>query len=429
MSVRTTSGGRILWGILPTSAALLLTGCSTEPPPRAEAARPVKTMVVAAGEEPRVRAFPGILEAARRVELAFRVPGLIVSLPIMEGQSVAKGDVIAKLRTDEFEARLKTLQGQLDQARATLRALRAGERPEERLRREAQVRAADAQLTNARAELDRATQLLQRNAMTPSAFEAAETRYRVAQEERKAAVQLRDLGLIAREEDLDAAEAAVRSLEGQVVEASIQLEDCTLRAPYDGVIAQRFVEPNQNVRANDPVANFKDLEEISIAVDVPETVMAGGIQTADILSMYAEFSGAPGLQLPVHITEVAQTADPTTQTFNVRVAMETPEGIRALPGMTAAVTVVYRRAEVLGDRLLVPVSAISKESDGAQVAWVIGEDQAVSRRPIETGVVTGGEIEVKEGLRPGDRIAVAGVRFLREGMKVRDLAEALGGGA
>ncbi|MBV8270234.1 MAG: biotin/lipoyl-binding protein [Planctomycetaceae bacterium] len=101
-----------------------------------------------------MRSFPGKVEASKKVELAFRVPGLLVKLPVREGQSIAKGEVIAQLRQDEFQARLKALQGQLDQARAALRALRSGERPEQRLRLEAQVRAAEAKLANARTEFN-----------------------------------------------------------------------------------------------------------------------------------------------------------------------------------------------------------------------------------------------------------------------------------
>ena len=47
---------------------------------------------------------------------------------------------------------------------------------------------------------------------------------------------------------------------------------------------------------------------------------------------------------------------------------------------------------------------------------------------MKIGAATGGQIEITDGLQPGDRIAVAGVRFLRDGMKVRDLGDALGGG-
>ena len=62
------------------------------------------------------------------------------------------------------------------------------------------------------------------------------------------------------------------------------------------------------------------------------------------------------------------------------------------------------------------------------MAWVIEPGQTVSRRPVKLGEAMGGQIEIAAGLQPGDRIAVAGVTFLREGMKVRDLGDALGGG-
>jgi len=384
-------------------------------------------MVITPGGETRTRFFSGRVESSRTADLTFSVSGVLIQLPVTEGQSVAQGDVIAQLRDDEFRARLQTLQGQLDQARAALRSLRAGERPEERLRRETQLRAAEARLVNARAESERNAVMVKTQAISRQEFERGETAYRVAQEEYRAALQMVEMATIGREEDIEAREAEVRALEGRVVEANIQLTDTTLRAPYDGVIARRFVDVKQNIRANEPVVRFQDANEIDIAVDVPESVMIADIRTADIVEMYAELSGAPGLRIPVRVREIAQVADPTTQTFNVRVAMKATPGVTVLPGMTATVTVTYRRAGILGNRILVPISAVLNDSSSAQVSWVIGSDQIVTRRLVKIGEATGGQIEILEGLQPGDRIAVAGGSFLREGMKVRDLGNALGG--
>lgn len=414
--------------LIASTACWFATGCAPEPVPSRDVVRPVKTMVVSAGDDTHTRSFPGRVDASQRVELAFQVPGLLTELSVKEGQRVAKGDVIAQLRPDEFQARLDTLQGQLDQARATLLALRAGERPEERRRREAQVRAAEARLRNARADLDRAERLIQTRALSRAEYERYDTTYRVAQEELKSAREQLDAGLIGREEDILASEAQVRGLEARVVEANIQLQDTTLHAPYDGVIAQRFVEQGQNIRAKDPVVRLQDIEELEIVVDVPETFMAAELSNADILEMIAELSAAPGLRFPVQIREVAQVADPTTQTFTIRTAMQAPEGIRLLPGMTATVVINYRRANILGDRIMVPISAVFKRSNGEQVVWIIGEDQKSTPRTVKTGNASGNQIEIIEGINPGDRIATAGVSFLREGMKVRDLGDQLGGG-
>ena len=384
-------------------------------------------MVVSSGGAARERVFSGRVEASRAADLTFAVSGVLIQLPVTEGQSVAKGDVIAQVRDDEFRARLQTLQGQLAQARAALRSLQAGERPEEQSRRETQLRAAEARLVNARAESERNAGMFEVRAISRLEFDRGETAYRVAQEEYQAALRMVEMSIIGREEDIEAREAEVRALEGRVVEANIQLADTTLRAPYDGVIARRFVDVNQNVRANEPVVRFQDANEIDIAVDVPESVMIADIRTADFVEMFAELSGAPGLRIPVRVREVAQVADPTTQTFNVRVAMKATPGITVLPGMTATVTVSYRRAGILGHRVLVPIAAVVKDSSGEQVAWVLEAGKTVRRRPVKTGEATGGQIEILEGLQPGDRIAVAGGAFLREGMEVRDLGNALGG--
>jgi membrane fusion protein, multidrug efflux system len=409
------------------SIVVLASGCSPRAPntTKADVVRPVKTMVVSAGAESKVRSFPGRVEASNKVELAFQVSGLLVNLPVREGQRVTKNAVIAQLRPDEFQARLRALQGQLGRARADLQALRAGVRPEERLRLEAQLRAAEATLVNARTEFERSTQLLRNKIISRAEYDSSETAYTVAQQNYQAALQTFEQGTIAREEEILAKEAEVSGLEGQVVEANLQLEDSTLRAPYDGVIAQRFVEQGQNIRANERVVVFQDVDEIDVAVDVPETVMAADLRSADIVQMLASFNGAPGLQFPVHIKEIAQRADPVTQTFTIRVGMQAPPGVNLLPGMTGTVTLTYRRASILGGQILVPVTALIKESTGAQVAWAIGPDDNVERRPVKTGSVTGDSIVILEGLQPGDRIAVAGASFLLDGMKVRDLGNGL----
>src|ERR1700733_4693686 len=94
------------------SIVCLILGCSSDHSTATEEARPVKTMLVAAGDRPNVRSFPGRVEASRMVDLAFQVPGVLIRLPIREGERVSKGTVIAQLRQDEFQARLQAMQGQ-----------------------------------------------------------------------------------------------------------------------------------------------------------------------------------------------------------------------------------------------------------------------------------------------------------------------------
>jgi RND family efflux transporter MFP subunit len=423
-----TQGKALL--VLPLALSIICVelGCSPKhSAAESEPVRPVKTLLVSAANKPTVRSFPGKVEASKKVDLAFQVPGLVVKQPGKEGNAVAKGEIIAQLRQDEFQARVKSAQGQLDQARATLKALESGERSEEQLRRESQLRAAEAKLENTRIEFDRYSRLLKSSAVSRSDYDLAETNYRVAQEEEQAARQIVEKGTAARKEDIEAQEAVVQGLEGKLAEADLQLSDSTLRAPYDGIIAQRLVDEGQNVSTSTPVVKFQNTGEIDIVADVPETFMATAMRSATILATVAEFTMAPGREFPVDIMETTQVADPKTQTFQIRVAMKPPSGFTTLPGMTATIRIAYQQAGVVGNHIFVPVSAVTKLETGEQVVWVISPDQVVKSQPVKTGDVTGGVIEIVEGVDPDERIVVAGVDFLRNGMKVHDLGDALGG--
>jgi membrane fusion protein, multidrug efflux system len=348
-------------------------------------------MVVSAGGNSIVRSFPGRVEASRMVDLAFQVPGVLAKIPVKEGEKVSKGAVLAQLRQDEFQARAKTVQGQLDAARS-------------------QLRASESRLANAKTESESFARLVDSSAVSRSDYDQAQTVYRVAQDDQKAQ------------------EANVRGLEGRLTEANLQLGDSTLRAPYAGVVAQRLVDEGQNIVPNSPVIRFQNADELDIVVDVPEGFMAADSRGATIQQAVVEFSTVPGRQFPVRLAEVAQIADPKTQIFPARFTMKPPSGVTVLPGMTANVTVTSRGTANAGNRMLVPISAIYKQDTGEQVVWVLGADHTVHRKPVKIGAPTGEYIEVVEGLQSGERIVVAGATFLREGMKVRDLGDALGGG-
>lgn len=417
-----------LWVSLVTGGVLLFTGgCRQESPPAVEVVRPVRTTVLKAGERARVAALPGIAKAMTTVELAFQVPGLLVRLPVEEGQEVAKGDVIGELRVEEFKSRQTALSGQLEQLRVQLRTLKAGVRPEERLRLESDLRAAEARLVSAKAQYERFSGLLASNAVARADFDRVEAEYRVAREDRQTALQLLEMGTSARSEYIEATEAEIRGLEGRVREATLQVEDTTLRAPFAGVVARRFVDANQSITVRQPIVQLQTAGELSVDVDVPERLMAKDLRTADLSATTAEFVAIPGRQFPVRIGEIAQVADPVTQTFRVRFVLTKPPGVNLLPGMSSIVRLRYGQAGGAGGALLVPLASVYTEGSGTKVVWVIGGDLVARRTVVKVGEIVGESIEVLDGLREGDRIATAGVSQLRDGQKVRDLGDALGG--
>jgi multidrug resistance efflux pump len=270
---------------------------------------------------------------------------------VKAGQKISKGQIIAQLRLAEFQARLESVQGQLDQARAALESLRMGESPEQ-MQREAQERVAGLILGNARREFDRYARLVGLGDVSRQEYERAETNFRVALEEHDAALKLIGKGRTTRMEDVEAQEGAVRGLSGQVAEAKLQLADSTLRAPFDGVIAQRFVDEGQSITVNKPVIRLQSIAAVDIVVDVPETVLTSDICSPGIVGMVAEINGMPGRQFPVRITEVEQVPDQRTQRFPVRYELMRPSGVAVLPGMTATVSVSFRRPRLGGSCML-----------------------------------------------------------------------------
>jgi multidrug efflux pump subunit AcrA (membrane-fusion protein) len=104
--------------------------------------------------------------------------------------------------------------------------------------------------------------------------------------------------------------------------------------------------------------------------------------------------------------------------------MEQPEGINILPGMTAKVTAVFESGsltENISASIQVPAVAVVASDTGGAMVWVVdASDMTVHKRDVELGEVTGKDaIYITRGLSVGDRVAVAGVHKLREGMKVR----------
>jgi multidrug efflux system membrane fusion protein len=409
-----------------TAGLLLLAGCSGEPPAEATIVRPVKTTVVSGSTGIDLPSLAGVARASNDVELAFQVPGVVIGQPAREGQLVAKGEVIAQLRPDEFRARLTALQGQLEQSQAVLRTLKAGERPEQQLRLESNLRAAEARAASEKAQFERIAPLLGTGAIGRAQFDQAEAEFRVTKEEVKAAQQLLEQSRIARTEDIEAREAEIRGLEGRVKEAALQLDDTTIRAPFDGVVAKRFIDTNQSVNVRQPVARFQSVEELDVSVDVPEALMATDLRSADLSGTTAEFTAIPGKRFPVQLGEIAQVADPITQTFRVHFILKTPPGANLLPGMSAIVHLGRQKSAGRAGVVYVPPSAVYTENGGPPVAWLIGPDMTVQRRPVKLGAISSTSIEILDGLAAGDRIAIAGVSMLRDGMKVRDLGDALG---
>jgi len=345
--------------LVPVSA-FLLSGCGEQTQDVKPVVRPVKTMVVGGSSSDFQRTFTARVRAADRVELAFQVPGKIIELPVKKGQQVTQGDLIGRLDQRDYKSDLQSAQAQFDKALANFK---------------------------------RGDELVVKGFISRTDYDRLKSRRDVSAAE------------------LDKAKKA--------------FDDTSLKAPFGGVVAQRFVENFTEVRAKQQIISLHDSSLMELVIYVPEHIVAlmrheGPREEA---KLYAEFNAIPGEEFPLTVKEFSTQADATTQTFEYVLTMPRPEARNILPGMTASVHVI--RTDINDSQVAasfsIPAIAVFADEKSQSHVWVIKQpDNIVHARQVTTGQLSGSDqIEILDGIKSGEVIAIAGVSQLREGMQVR----------
>ncbi|MGI9537144.1 MAG: efflux RND transporter periplasmic adaptor subunit [Desulfocapsaceae bacterium] len=221
--------------------------------------------------------------------------------------------------------------------------------------------------------------------------------------------------------DFDRYRASRDVARAQLEDARNALKDTTLVAPFDGVIAKRYVENFQKVKEKEPIAYLQLIDKLEILIDVPELMMAQFRQGGEA-EITAEFDSAPGNLYELTIKEFSTDADPATQTYQVVLAMDQPEEVNIFPGMTAKVTATTSDLPISGTTsIIIPAIAVLNDADGSEYVWIYSQDsKSVTKAKVSIGPLEGStNILVSEGLKGGDTIVVTGGSKLREGMQVR----------
>ncbi len=350
-------------------SAGLLMGC--EEPIEKPSIRPVLATQVGSPEEFINRTFTGQANPSQEVNLAFRVQGPLVALPIAVGDEVRKGDVIAKIDPRDYEVNLRNVQGSLQRGRA--------------------------EETRAQADLQRLLDIYEEDPGATS--QAAIDRAR---------------------ENRDSSRANIASLVAAVEAAEDALGYTQLSAPFDGTIVATYVENFEDVRAKQPVARLVDTSKVEMIINVPEGVIsyAPYVERIDVV-----FDSFPDVTLSAQILEIGREATETTRTYPVTLVMDQPDGVQILPGMAGTARGTERPREGEVPRIILPSTAVASDQTGTRFVWILtpeADDVATAqRREVTVGKLTPLGVEVTSGVQPGDLIAVAGVNVLREGQKVR----------
>ena len=344
----------------------VLGGCQREEEVREPVVRPVRILTIGGEGAGATLFYSGRVRAGETAELGFEVPGRIIELPVVEGQEVAQGDLIARLDPADFQAQLNQADANYRQAKTTF------ERYQEIVERGAV----------SRQELD----LRRRN------FEVAEADLATA---RKA---LNDTRLLAPFAGNVGRRLVDNFVNVQAKQGVVVLQDVTTLEVVSAI-------PEQDWSRADPnMTNEQRTERIRPRVTL---------------------STLPGRRFPARITELANLADPVTRTFEVVVAIDNPPDVTIMPGMTANIMITVPEDDValaFGRAVTIPAGAVLGDEQGNSTVWRIDPaTMTASRVVVEVGELTGSDIRIVSGLQQGDRIATSGVHNLREGMEVSEL--------
>lgn len=257
--------------------------------------------------------------------------------------------------------------------------------------------------------------LVQLNAeLLQPAFEMAE-----AQVERDQIEYERMLNLVKDDatpkRDLDDAKTRLAVSKATLEQARARLERTRILAPSDGILNNLPVEEGEYVQIGVPVAQVVDIDTVKVAVEIPERDIAffevG--QTAQVL---ADIKGSEH-SMEGKITFINELADERTRSTRIEITIANQEKLlRSGQIVRARLT---RR--ILKDAVLIPLLAVIPMEDGKAV-YVVNSEQA-KRREVELGIIKGDRIQVTNGLSPGDRLIIAGHRFVAPGQKVNIVTE------
>ncbi|MDD9716106.1 efflux RND transporter periplasmic adaptor subunit [Dinoroseobacter sp. PD6] len=405
---------------LNVSRALLVVvaAAMTGPAAAQDTARPAKVVTVELTEAEVVRTYPAIVLPSDEVELSFRVGGPVVELPIRAATSVETGDMIARIDPRDFERQIAQLESQRDQSAAQLAALRTGARTEEISALQAAVASAEAQLAQAEEQAARTRQLAERGVAAAAQLDNDEAALRVAQANLQAQREQLAIGQSGgRPEDIEAAEAGLRGLETQIQIARDQLDDATLRAPFPGIIARRYIDDFSIVQPGQPIVLLQNLQVVHLTFDVPgPDVTALSANGQGNIRNEVTFDALPGRVFDAEIVEFSVQADSATQTYRGRVAVTSPDETTILPGMVGR---VISSAPGGTPRLMAPLTAVAAAADSSPFVWIVEDDDTVRSQPVTLGEASGEMVEILDGLESGTTVVSAGVNHLVEGMRVR----------
>jgi membrane fusion protein (multidrug efflux system) len=431
---------RRVGGLLTAMAVLAAAGCR-EGAKTALAPVAVKVTPVIQRDVPIYREWIGTTVGHVTAQIRPRVSGYLVSQDYQEGRRVKAGDLLFRIDPRQYQNALDQAKGKLQQSEAQLAQARSqlAQNLSEVEQAKAQVRQAESDVARAVAnqvktqlEVERYTPLLARGAISQQlldntiqnnlANEATVKAERASLDKARANLERTQAGVEKARADVAAAEAAIVQARAGLDEAQLNLGWTRVQSPIDGVAGIKKADIGDLVGASTVLTTVASIDPIYVQFDLTEQQYllwreARGPESPGRFKI--ELILANGQTFP-HVGTadiLGLEVSATTGTIPVRASFPNPGNVLR-PGQYARVRVAVYVAK---GALLVPQQAV-RDTQGLLQVGVVGGDDTVALRTIETGERVGSLWIVQRGLEPGQRVIVEGLEKVKSGEKVAPTA-------
>jgi membrane fusion protein, multidrug efflux system len=348
------------------AATLSIAACGQEQPKRVEV-RPVRAIKVRHAPTDDTISLTGQIQAKDQVNLAFRIGGRLQERSVTVGDSVAPGQIVARLESQDYQNALRSSEADLASAKAVL--------------------------ANAQATANRQSELLSKGFATRVQFDQAE-------------------------QELKTAQAQADSAEAKLQNAKDNLGYTELKSDAAGSVTAKGAEPGEVVAAGRMVLQVAKQGGRDAVFNVPSQLVRRGPNYPEVT---VALSDEPTIKTTGHVREVAPLADAVTGTYVVKVGLDSPP-----ESMRLGATIVGQVKIGTEPVIQIPGTALS-QSAGKPAVWVVDpENKTVSLVTVTVGHYDTYSVVVSDGLKDGDVVVTAGVQALRPGQEVRLLEAGAG---
>ena len=373
-----------------------------------DAAHPTPVQVYTVAEETsqrRVQAV-GSLYALEESVLSSQVEGPVADVLADVGDAVREGQPLITLDPQELQFEVDRQRGQVRQVRAQL-GIGPNDPPPSDPRKIASVQRAEADLFDAERKYRRAEEMSSEKLISQQQLDEAASRYQGAKAAYDVALQ-----------EVDRLKALLLSSEAAEKLAEKKLADATIRAPFPGAIKTRDVHPGEYVRVQSPVMVLVRTDRLRARLAVPER-WAGWVKDGATVDLQVQ--AFPNETFHGRVSRINPAVSQDSRTFEVEALLANPGG-RLKPGFFLQASIPSEKEE---KTIFLPERAVNYRYGVYKVFVLTGN--RVSERQIrpagQSEDARGRRFEVAEGLKPGDRVAVAVSGDLRDGATVQEQRE------